>query len=392
MALFKQANAKPLKRTVNQTAKKPQAKPVNQKSKKVSFGTQKSLSSPMRKVNAKPTSATHNTQRPRNTVATQKQRGTVAAKNPRAASAVKKPISKKPAQKRVNNPKAINSKIKAQSPKRRLANRNNKKVNGGVKNFEINRRPKQVNHKFYIKKKKVRNKGMFKRMLILFLVAFLLFCGVFAFFFSLSLRSENSGKSYTLLIGKMPEDENSIQEAPTYEIPKQIAEKNGVKYLPMYLISDYCDLTVSGTPNQLKYSSRNVSGQNIRFNVDSNIAFVNGIKVILKNAPALYEGRLYVPVEVFTDYATGLTFEFYEENNTLVMFKDVIDYDKIEKSDITSELSFKLSSPVACPAIAQPQRQENEKNYDKYFNNDYDDEDDDYDYDYDYDYENDYYD
>ena len=299
------------------------------------------------------------TKRPSDTATKRPQpKNGAGVKNPRAVKAVKKPTAKnntakKKVKKRVNNPGAINSKIKTQSPTRRSATRMGKKVNGGIKNFEINRRPKQESLKFYVKKKKSPIKTGFRKRLSLFLVMFVLIFGIVALCFTLSLSSSASNKAFSLQIGKPVDEKDKTTQVTVTELPKGACNRYGERYIPMYLISDYCDLTVTGTSEQLKYSSRVLPGQNVRFNVDCAIAYVNGQKVLMKAPAFIFDGKLYVPVDFLKTYSVGITIEESESGDSLIVSKLITGLDNETNENTYSELSFKLSALSPCSSIAQ---------------------------------------
>ncbi|MBR4882131.1 MAG: hypothetical protein IKU19_09355, partial [Clostridia bacterium] len=278
--------------------------------------------------------------------------------------------ARRPASGKVNTKKAnqaesrqnIKRKTDPQTPKSRKEVRNRKKVSGSAKNIEIKLHNQSSRTSFRVKKRK--NKAIGKLLmarLLLFFVVFAIMFSLVAGVFMLSLHSggKNTGSEYTLQLGAdLPEgvDKSKIpeEEKPKYlTVPKSCSRRYGNLYMPVSALTDFCQLTVTGTPEDLRYLPRESEGQSVRFLVDSDIAYVNGAKVRMISPSFIHEGKLYVPLDFIQKYSTGLVIEQDESAGKITVTKMIEGYDAVTDSDIQSALTFNLSVTTPLESIPE---------------------------------------
>ncbi|MBQ4560732.1 MAG: hypothetical protein IJA55_00190 [Clostridia bacterium] len=277
-----------------------------------------------------------------------------------------RPQAKKEQQ--ANSRQEINRKINTQTRTRRREEKTNKKVSGSVKNLEIKRRSKAINHSFRIKKKSHGVTRLLLSRLIMFFVTFALMFSATAGLFTLSLKSGkiSSDKEYILQLGEdIPEGtEHTIPEKdkPKYlEIPKECAVRYGKLYFPVSALADMCQLTVTGTHKDLRYLPRESEGHSMRFVVGTDIAYVNGAKVRMISPSFLHSEKLYVPLDFMLKYSKGLSIETDEVNRKITVYKYREGYDAATDSDIFSTLKFNLCVTSPLPNVEEPPEEEENK-------------------------------
>ncbi len=260
-----------------------------------------------------------------------------------------------------NSRQAINRKVNTQTHAHRNEAKSSKRVSGSVKNIEIKRRSRSDNHSFRVKRAKKRIGKLLLARLTLFFLIFVIMFSLVAAVFTVRLKSGRAyeGKVYTLQLGQeLPEDsdvEVAEEDKPIYiDIPKNCATRYGNLYIPVSALSDMCELTVTGTYEDLRYLPRNNEGQSMRFVVDSDIAYVNGAKVRTISPSFIYDGKLYIPLDFMQKYSNGLAIEVDEGNRKIIISKSLEGYDAATDSNIYSVLSFNLSETLPLVPVTEP--------------------------------------
>ena len=255
----------------------------------------------------------------------------------------------------------INRKISTQTPSQRHKVKSSKKVGGSIKNLEIKRRVKSSKQSFHVKRKK---NGIGKLLLarlalffVIFAIMFSLVAGVF--FMRLNADGAEEGKAYTLQLGEdLPEDTTEItaeEDKPVYvDIPKDCAKRYGNLYIPVSALADMCELTVTGTVDDLRYIPRGSVEQSVRFEVGTDIAYVNGVKIRMISPSFLSEGKLYIPLDFMLKYSKGLIINTDEVNRKITISRYVEGYDAETDSDVYAELNFGLYVTSPLTAIPEP--------------------------------------
>ena len=207
--------------------------------------------------------------------------------------------------------------IRQQTPGHRKKQREGKKITGSVKNLEVNRHIKTSRTRFRVKKKKQNWRVLLSRFAA-FLVIFFMLSAVLggAFYISLSHTSGIGSGDYTVQIG-----ENGSKSTVTYTSSGKRAYANGTYNLSIDTIREYCDLTVTGDANKLRYIPRGSEGQSVAFEIGTNKAWVNGVEVRMEKPCFVSAGNLYVPVSFFDRYAKNLTIQHAASENKLTVLR-----------------------------------------------------------------------
>lgn len=137
---------------------------------------------------------------------------------------------------------------------------------------------------------------------------------VFAGLFTLSLYAGcgESESVYTVNIG-VEHDRYS-----TYEISEGLICRDGVWYVDMTKVIDYCGFITTGDVHELRFILKDSGSENVRFTAGSKAAYINGERVSL-DAPVFKRGDgFYVPADFFGKYMTGIEVTVDESAKTFL--------------------------------------------------------------------------
>ena len=207
--------------------------------------------------------------------------------------------------------------IRQQTPERRKEQRKGKRITGSVKDLEVNRHTKTSRATFRVKKKKQSWRTILSRI-TLFFVVFLLLFGVFSALFYLRLThlSGMVSGTYTVQIG-----ENDAKDTETESLPANRFYMNNTYSVPIDLMRDYCEFTVTGDSETLRYIPRGSTGQSVKFRIGSDVAWINGVQVRLEKPSYLYGGSLYVPISFFDRYVKNLSVQHAPSDNKITVVR-----------------------------------------------------------------------
>ena len=112
-------------------------------------------------------------------------------------------------------------------------------------------------------------------------------------------------------------------------------------YLNMTEIAKYCSMTVTGDSTQLRFITRDGSGEHVSFMIDSEIAYVNNVEVRMTGASFMSEDELYVPMSFVSGYMLGINVSYDSTKNKIT----------VQNDPGTDKISFSLKDPVGTDPI-----------------------------------------
>ena len=83
--------------------------------------------------------------------------------------------------------------------------------------------------------------------------------------------------------------------------------RNGAFYIAIDTLRDYCEFTVTGDTDELRYIPRGSSDQQISFVIGASTVSVNGSSVRLEDPSFISGGNLYVPISFFERYVKNMS-------------------------------------------------------------------------------------
>ena len=263
------------------------------------------------------------------------------------------PAAKPSATRKTYSASPASRSIRAQTPSQRQEQRSRKHITGSVKNLEVKQSVKTRKAKFRVKKKKQSWRVILSRavtFLIIFVLVSALFVGLFAFNLT---RIKGPGVGdYTIQIG-----ENDLDSTVTYVSPSDRVGANGTYNISIDRLRDYCELTVTGDSEILRYIPRGSSGQSVAFRVGTNVAWVNGVAVRMEAPSFSLGGQLFVPISFFERYAFNLNvLHNPSENKITVLREETSESIQNTAKDADPEykpISFRLSADEVLPHITE---------------------------------------
>lgn len=155
---------------------------------------------------------------------------------------------------------------------------------------------------------------LFCNRFVIYLITLALVLALGGLVFVLSLHRTHWDKlpgEYRYLLGGSYDAEGEVLEEPlTYTLPGVEAVREGVTYLPMSALAEYAGMTVTGTPDVLKYTAP--SGEYVRFASGSSRAEVNGDVILLSGRAVIRAGdgeeTMWVPADFVERWMQGITF------------------------------------------------------------------------------------
>lgn len=233
--------------------------------------------------------------------------------------------------------------IKSQSPRlRRERTKQNRR-----KNLESLHR-ENFRQQFRVVSKKKRSRGFYLKMISATLALYLLFLGAYAAYFSSNLVSRGLQERESIRYTVGTKDETGYLRT---NVLYKTVFRNDVLYLNMNHIASLCRLTTTGNLSRMRYSSRAEGADFVTFFIGQKTAIVNGAHVTL-SAPAVLEGEsVYVPIDFFDRFVTGLDILWDEEKSELSMKRQIVST-SIMNGNEYADLCFGLDKTEIVGGIA----------------------------------------
>ncbi len=136
------------------------------------------------------------------------------------------------------------------------------------------------------------NRSFTKRVLVLGVITYLILLPMVVLVANLLLKSnvmtETDDFSYRLGTGK-----NTVS-IKTYSYSR--IYRDGVYYIDMDALADYCELTTTGDGKNMRYVVRETS-ESVEFVIGESIAYINGVPDRTGGNAFLYGGKVHIPLE-----------------------------------------------------------------------------------------------
>ena len=173
----------------------------------------------------------------------------------------------------------------------------------------------------------IKKQNLKKRLTIFFILLlrrFIIYTLIVATAFSLSvavffINLHNNGKS-----GRIDYRIGNIYDTRVNEeISANLLVIGGRYYANMTDIAGYCSMITTGDSNELRYILRNETSDNVKFTINSSVAYINGIAIRLI-APVITNGTgVYVPLDFFNCYMSGITAVANPEEKTVTVERNL---------------------------------------------------------------------
>ncbi|MCL2517392.1 MAG: copper amine oxidase N-terminal domain-containing protein [Oscillospiraceae bacterium] len=199
------------------------------------------------------------------------------------------------------------------------------------------RRKQQAKRKYYKKQQRIRAiKILFNRFIVLvitFVILLLLTVGLF--FVNLFWHDNVNSARYTYEITTI---DGNIRRRMSYN---QLFYHNS-PYINMTELAEIYDLIITGDVNIIRFVTTGEERNDVKFYIDSSMAYINGVPVRL-SSPVYADGlKVYVPLKFFTDYVSGLDI-FYNIDQSRLSIKRIEIVQENKPKDIKyADIEFKL--------------------------------------------------
>ena len=125
-------------------------------------------------------------------------------------------------------------------------------------------------------------------------------------------------------------------------VPYEDTVRDGVVYINLFELSEYCRMTISGTRERIKLSSES---EYVYFTPGTNVAEVNGAKTAMPGMAYYHKDALWIPCEFVNSVFRGVSIVIDTELNKLSVWRETAE-GSTEKRPIYQSVTFDaLSAP-----------------------------------------------
>ena len=195
-----------------------------------------------------------------------------------------------------------------------------KAVSSPNRDMNANRvRPKT----YKVKKKAPKGLVLFLKRAAVCLVLFLLLFGLTSLFLWLDISSRNSAMPAEIgfLLSESDGENEKIRSRDTSEF-----YHNGTLYLNMTEIASLYGFTTTGDRKTLRFITDLAKDENILIAIGTSEAVVNGTPIRLSHPSFRNDSGVWLPLDFFTSYLTGLKVGYSEKEETLSVCRIVSEY------------------------------------------------------------------
>lgn len=213
------------------------------------------------------------------------------------------------------------------------------------------------NQGYKIKNKK---KGVNRAFLVystLFLIVFILIASLCALLFYANLvKTDNADySSIKLKMGLQHE----VEEIKAVSVDVEKYYRDGVMYVNMTKMADEFGFIMTGDHRELRFITDEDSGEEVRFELGSQFARVNGSGIRLPGSVYKEEGLVFVPAVFITEYMNGVEFAFDEEEKQITVLRNTARNEA--GRFVESDISFRLKSDDASASLPEGELTEAQK-------------------------------
>lgn len=126
--------------------------------------------------------------------------------------------------------------------------------------------------------------------------------------------------------------------------PFSTLHRDGIYYVDMDGIAEYCDLTATGNDTAIRYVVR-TTGEEVEFYIGESLAYVNGVAERTGGASYIRGGKLYIPLEFAVRCFKNLEITLNEERGRITVVRAV------DEKDQYIDVSFPHKVPVTADGI-----------------------------------------
>ncbi len=260
--------------------------------------------------------------RPHNPHQSPRQRETAQAQKPHSQSrsqprsTVKRQDTQPPARR---NQSGLSDNLRSQTPLQRQMKKNSTPSEPGTvrrtatQHFRI----KNEGSRRRKRDKRKTNRSFFKKVLVFGVICYLILLPLVITTANLLLKTsvKASANDFRYQLG----EGKSTLWRKTYSYFR--IYRDGVYYIDMDSLAEYCKLTTTGDGKHLRYVVRE-SGESVEFVIGESIAYINGVSERTGGNAFLYEGKLHIPLEFAKRCFINLDISLDTERNRITIVRD----------------------------------------------------------------------
>lgn len=219
-------------------------------------------------------------------------------------------------------PSGLSDNLRSQTPlQRQLRKKNAPRQPGTVRRTTTQHfKVRQEGVKAPRQKRKKSNRSFTKRVIILGVIAYLILLPTVVLIANLLLKSnvmsDTDDFRYQLGDGK-----NTVSRK-TY--PYSRVCRDGVYYIDMDSLADYCELTTTGDGKNMRYVVRETA-ETVEFVIGESIAYINGVPERTGGNAFVYEGKVHIPLEFAKRCFLNLDIALDTEKNRITIVRNTDD-------------------------------------------------------------------
>lgn len=261
---------------------------------------------------------TQNRSNPQNTGARNAPSQRPSMQNPQNRSQAPKrqpPIQKTPSRKK---PSDLSDNLRSQTPLQRQMRKQNQPSEPGTVRRKATQQFK-IRQSGQKPQKKVRagvNRSFGKRVLILGAIGYLILLPIAILTVSLLLRA-NVATSTDDFRYQLGEGKNTVYRK-TYAYSRVC--RDGVYYVDMDSIAEYCTMTTTGDGKNMRYVVRSTS-ESVEFVIGESIAYINGVPERTGGNAFMYAGKVHIPLEFAQRCFNNLEITLDTERNRITIVR-----------------------------------------------------------------------
>lgn len=244
--------------------------------------------------------------------------------------------------------------IKEQTLAKRRSVKQEKRINPDSPEVKRNARRAQ---EYKIKKKNKGARRVAMAYTVLFLFVFICVSLVVGLLFYANLVTVEKSQysDISLIMGLRHE----LEELDDISVDVSKYYRDGMLYLNMTALADEFGFIVTGDHKELRFIANEKNGEQVRFQLNTCFAEINGSSVKLDGKVIKEDEKIYVPASFVEEYMSGIEYSF-DEKECLISVLRITDRNEAGRF-VSSDIGFKLKNDTASVSLPEDQLSEAEQ-------------------------------
>lgn len=184
-------------------------------------------------------------------------------------------------------------------------------------------------------KRQKTNRSFTKRVILLGVIGYAILLPLCILVASLMLKANISSEADNFRY-QLGEGKNTVSRK-TYSFER--IYRNGVYYIDMDSLADYCELTTTGDGKNMRYVVRETA-ESVEFVIGESVAYINGVSERTGGNAFVYDGKVHIPLEFAKRCFLNLDITLDTKNNTITIVRQKDDSGNMLSLDFPYKLPF----------------------------------------------------